>query len=177
MGKPDWFMLIERWVPEGMGRHGVTLPFLVGALAYKAGLTSLDSSHVRNLLDEITGNPVEGYVTEVSWCGEIAAPVFNTKPTDSLKRMSTKVAVRHSSGTGESLVFGPNLVFHWNCKDAQALVERLIEDAASPVSEGKYSRKRRPGTTDFEYGDFLPKEISYIERTIMRSQQPPRAHG
>jgi hypothetical protein len=171
MNKPDWFILIDRWVPEGMGEHGVTLPFLVGALAYKAGERNLDSSYIRRLLDEITGNPVDGYVTEVSWCVQITAPILNTQRADSPERMSPSVAIPHPSGHGEALVFGPNLVSRWNSRDPYALIERLVEDATDPVCGGTFSRIRTPGTSRSEYGHFRPGEISYIKRVIMNSQQ------
>src|SRR5439155_12438428 len=48
-----------------MGRTGVTVPFVVGALALKAGHNhSLNADDVRQVVDEITQHPVEGYVTE-----------------------------------------------------------------------------------------------------------------
>ena len=42
MKTPDWFILIDQWVPENLGEHGVTLPFLVGALAHKTGEGNLE---------------------------------------------------------------------------------------------------------------------------------------
>ncbi len=170
MEKPDWFILIERWVPERMGELGVTLPFLVGALAFKAGDMQLNSSHVRKLLSEMSANPVHGYVTEVSWCPNIGAPVFNTKATDSPERMKSSAGIAHPSGHGQSLVFGPNLLTHWGCTDPSVLLDRLVEDATEHVSKGRYSRKQKLGTTEFEYGDFLPGEIAYIQKMIMTSQ-------
>jgi len=172
MKKPDWFILIERWVPEGMGEFGVTLPFLVGALALKAGDTRLNSSHVRTLPEKIIASPVHGYVTEVSWCANIAAPVFNTKAIDSPERMRSPAGMAPPSGHEQSLVFGPNLLSHWCCTNPSVLFERLVEDATEHVSKGQYSRIRKPGTTEFEYGHFLPGEIAYITKMIMTPSQP-----
>ncbi len=174
MTKPDWFILIEQWVPKGMGTTGVTLPFLVGALAYKAGQTDLGARHVRDVLDDIIQHPVEGYVTEVCWCHDISAPVLNTKRNDSPMRMPSSVAIPRPSGEGESLVFGTNLEFHWNSKDPLAWLDRLAEDAAEPVSNGRYSRKRKDGSIEFEYGDFRDMEVDYIQSTIMTSQPGDR---
>ena len=174
MKKPDWFILIEQWVPKRMGEHGVTLPFLVGALAYKAGQTKLGAQHVRDVLDDIIKHFVEGYITEVSWCWEMDAPVLNTKRIDSSERMRSSVALPRPSGDGDSLVFGPNIVSHWNSNDPSALIKRLAEDAAEPVSKGKYSRKRKDGGIEFEYGDFWPKDLDYIRSTIITSESGGR---
>ena len=175
MLKPDWFILIEQWVPKGMGQHGVTLPFLVGALAHKSGQVDLNDQHVRDVLDDITQHPVDGYVTEVSWCHEILAPVLNVKRINAPVRMRTSVAIAHPSGKGESLVFGQNLESRWDSKDPLALRDRLAEDATGPVSRGEYSRKPKQGTIEFEYGSFSPKELEYIRHSIMTSTaaEPP----
>lgn len=170
MNKPDWFILIERWVPERMGDLGVTLPFLVGALAFKAGRTSSDPSDARNLLTKISTNPVDGYVTEVSWCANIKAPVFNVKRIDSPLRMNASTAITHPSGQGQSLVFGPNLCSHWKSTDPAILLDRLAQDATEHIVKGRYSRNRKAESMEFEYGDFLPGAVSYIKRTIMTSQ-------
>lgn len=170
MVKPDWFILIERWVPERMGDLGVTLPFLVGALALKTRDTNLNASHVRRLLDEMVANPVHGYVTEVSWCHAIDAPAFNTKTADSRNRMSSPAGIAPPSGHGQSLVFGSSLFIKWGSSDPSVLLDRLVEDATEHISRGRYSRNRNAGTTEFEYGDFLPAEIAYITRMIMTPQ-------
>jgi hypothetical protein len=172
MTKPDWFILLEQWRPKKMGVHGVTLPFIVGALAYKSGEKNLSARHVRNVLDDIINHPVEDYVTEVSWCPDLSAPVLNTVRIDDM-RMKTTVAFARPSEEGESLVFGPNLCgeLHWNSKDPETLLERLVDDATEPVAIGQYSRKRilKERHLEFEYGDFEPKELDYIQSTIMTS--------
>jgi hypothetical protein len=171
MTKPDWFILIEQWVPQRMGEHGVTLPFLVGALAHKAGQTDTGVEQVHKILDDIVRHPVEGYVTEVSWCSNISAPVLNTKKVNAQDRMSLEATIPRPSGDGESIVFSLTLRFQWDLKDARALLARLLEDAAEPVSKGCYSRNRKNGTLEFEYSDFPPKELRYIEDTIMHGRK------
>lgn len=96
MTKPDWFMLLEQWKPRRMGELGVTLPFIVGAWAYKAGQTDLGAQQVRNVLEDITKHPVEGCVTEVSWCNNISAPVLNTTRINA-PRMNHSVAIQRPS--------------------------------------------------------------------------------
>lgn len=169
MKKPDWFLIIEQWAPKRMGEIGVTLPFLVGALAYKAGHTNLGAKHVRDVLNDIIKHPVENYVTEVSWCHNISAPVLNIKRIDSPERMQSLVVIPRPSGKGESLVFGRNLEFRWDSKNPWVWYERLVEDAEKPVSNGKYSRKRRDGGVEFEYGEFRDNELDYIQSTIITS--------
>ena len=65
---PDWFILLDQLVKQGKGDFGPTLPFLVGAIAYKNGQTNLIIKHVQKVIDEIAYNPVEEYFTEVRWC-------------------------------------------------------------------------------------------------------------
>ena len=167
MTKPDWFILVEQWVPQRMGEYGVTLPFLVGALAHKAKQTDVGVEQVRKLLDDIVRHPVEGYVTEVNWCHEIAAPVLTTKSVNSSKRINSLATIPRPLGSGESLVFSYSLKDHWHLSDPGALLDRLLEDAAEHVTKSRYSRNRKNGTSELEYGHFLPKELKYIEDAIM----------
>lgn len=60
-----------------MGEVGITLPFLVGALATKFGNARPSAQDIRLLLQEIANNPVKGYVTEVRWCQNVEAPVLS----------------------------------------------------------------------------------------------------
>ena len=171
MTKPYWFMLLEQWEPKRMGELGVTLPFIVGALAYKAGQTDLGAQQVRNVLEDITKHPVEGCGTEVSWCHNISAPVLNTTRINA-PRMNHSVAIQRPSGEGESLVFGPNICSKWNSKDPSELLDILVEKAAEPVSKGRYSRKaiwKADGYHEYEWNDFRPNELDYIQGTIITS--------
>src|SRR5437762_2088533 len=143
MAQPDWFVLIEQWVPRKMGENGVTLSFLVGALALKGGRSGhLDERDVRQVLDDITAHPVEGYVTEVIWCPHIDAPVFTVKRTDTRARyrMRPTVAFHRTVGVGESLVFGPNVYNRpgWG-QDAAASFERLRSEERRVGKECKSS--------------------------------------
>ena len=173
MTKPDWFILIEQWKPKGMGEYGPTLPFLVGAIAYKSGYTDLNVQQVRDVLNEIAQHPMEGYVTEVRWCHDIDAPVFNTRPIDFPYKMPSSVAIPRPSGKGESIVFSQNLQssFHFDSTNPSTLIDRLIEQAMGPISEGLYSRQRKAGGIEYEYGEFQAIDLGYIHKTIMLSHQ------
>ena len=65
MRRADWFTLIQEWKAKGMGQTGVTLPFLIGALANKSGRNEWSSQDVHYLIEEIVRHPEKGYVIEV----------------------------------------------------------------------------------------------------------------
>jgi hypothetical protein len=167
---PDWFLLIRDWVPSGMGSEGVTLPFLVGALGHKTGTTRLDSSNVVALLDEMINRPVDDYVTEVMWCGNIKAPVFRTRRLDSRERLKPACVIRDTTGQKEVLVFSENIRVVLKSNDSSVLLDRLVVNANEPVSQGKYSRNRKSGTfMEYEYGAYTQRDLQYIEKTIRNS--------
>lgn len=167
MNKPDWFVLIEQWVPSGMGSEGVTLPYLIGALAHRAEKTTVGENDIRDLLHKMSNEPVEGFVTEVMWCGNINAPVFKVVSTDSKRRIKSNTKIQRPSGDGESMVFSENLIVCLKAKDPDALLTKLIEDASQPVSEGHFSRQRSPGKfLEFEYDAFSERDLKYIENTL-----------
>ena len=149
-----------------MGELGITFPFLIGSLAYKAGQPA-NVEQAQKVLDDMVRHPVESYVVEISWCSNIVAPVLNTKRIDSPYRMQSKAIIPRPYGNGQSIVFGVNLSFQWRLKDGPALLRRLLQEATEPISKGCYSRIRKEGTLDFEYDHFLPKELQFIENTIM----------
>jgi hypothetical protein len=150
-----------------MGEDGVTLALLVGAMAYKREQEQTGVSDVQKLLDEIVYHPMDGYSTVVTWCPGIGAPVLNPWPLNSLYKIKSSAVISRPSGTGASVIFGQNLQVRWNSKDATELLNLLLQDAVGPVSFGNYSRRRKVGTVDFEYGDFPEKELKYIDRTII----------
>src|SRR5438128_2536803 len=167
MTKPDWFILMEQWKPQRMGENGVTLPFLVGAIAYKEGKKCTGVPEIQAILDAITYHPMEGYFTFVFWCPIIGAPVLDPKPLHFPYKKSLAVILRPSGG-GESVIFGANLQSRWNSKDAKELLNLLLEDAVAPVGSGNYSRRRKAGTVEYEYGGFTSKEIEYIKHNIIQ---------
>ena len=169
MRKPDWFILIEQWVPRGMGKLGPTFPFLVGAIAYKARQAA-SMQQGENILDDIVQRPLEDYVIEIRWCSDIKSPVLSAKRIDARYQMSTKATIPRPSGSGDAMVFASNLV-QWQSKDGRVLLKRLLEDSETPISDGCCSRVWNKKIRDFEYVSFLPWEIQYIQDTIMMSEK------
>lgn len=161
MQKPDWFTLIEQWKAKGMGDYGVTLPFLVGALGRSAS----------QLLDDITTNPVPGYVTEVRWCGELHAPTLSVTAADKSKMHF------------ESFVSGPNdrpsvgfsqdlqSIFGLNCKGADDCLKKLADHAAPAIATKAFSRNRNPKTNICEWGPYSQAEIQFIREVIGRGPE------
>src|SRR6266480_3790299 len=113
MKKPNWFILIDQWKPQKMGYHGVTLPFLVGALAHKSGRRRTTLEDIKQLLDDIVNRPVEGYITEVSWCHDIDAPVLNVRRLDDVYRLKATASISPTSVGRESISFSLNLQSRW----------------------------------------------------------------
>ncbi|MFH1871099.1 MAG: hypothetical protein ABIK82_17395 [Pseudomonadota bacterium] len=165
---PDWFVLIEQWKPRQMGETGITLPFLVGALAYKRGSPSVSEQEVRALLDEIVCRPVSGFVAEVRWCNNIDAPVFTVSPVGHALPFKSSF----SGGTGVTLGFSQDAQAKYgglDCTSAADCLERLASHALPHVAAGNFSRVRESGKGAWGWGAFLPKERAYIEETIMAS--------
>lgn len=165
--RPDWFVLIEQWVPRGMGKYGPTLPFVVGALAHKTNEVETGMHHIEKLLDDIVRVPIAGYVTQLSWCANISAPVLTTRRMDDRYRMRSPISLSDGTGTAEVFVFGQDLISRWKLKDASTALDRVKQDAAGPVEKRQYSRNWSSTAHQDEYGDFLPGEIQYIQDTII----------
>lgn len=159
MTKPDWFVLMREWVMQNHGDRGVTLPFLVGALAYKENKLQPTMADTRAVLDEMIAKPVDDYVTEIGWCSSLGAPVFTA--TEGPSRFNSKVGFRHPSKEWLCVVFGHDLQLRWDCSDASTLIGELVEDALGPIADRKYSRDSK------EYREFEPWEKKFIEQTIM----------
>ncbi len=169
MAKPDWFILIDQWVKQGKGDLGITLPFLVGAIAYKYEQINLSFHHVQKIVHEIAYNPVEGFFTEVRWCHDIDAPVFNTREVNWPYKLASPVEIPRPSGEGKAIVFSKDLqsTFHLNSTDPKTLLDRLAQHATEPVSKGRFSRSRKEDGTGFEFREFSAVDLEYIKTTIM----------
>ena len=98
MRRADWFTLIQEWKAKGMGQTGVTLPFLIGALANKSGRNEWSSQDVHYLIEEIVRHPEKGYVIEVNWCHNIHAPVLSAASIDDKHRMPLKSCFTAENG-------------------------------------------------------------------------------
>ena len=170
MRYPDWFTLIQQWRIKGMGEYGITLPFLVGALAYKSAETSLGTQHIQSALDAIINSPVDGYVTEVRWCGGIDSPVFTVRSAENQSnQMVFKSFFKRPNSEEPSLGFSSDLqsMFGLGCENPEECYEKLISHAAGHVENGRYSRNYSAVTGKYEYGSFIDKDLAYICETIM----------
>lgn len=166
MQKPSWFVLIEQWKIRGMGQYGVTLPFLIGALGKSA-------SEVVGLLHQIANSPVPGYVTEVRWCQELAAPTFAVFPIGKTK-MYFESFISGPSGE-KSLGFSKDLqsMFGLNCKGSDQCLEKLAEHAIPTIGKGCFSRILNPNTNELEWGGFTQSENQFIKDVIGRDSREP----
>ncbi len=171
MATPDWFTLIQQWREKGMGEYGITLPFLVGALARKTGESSLNANHVREALDLIIKSPVDGYVTEVRLCAAIDAPVFTVTPLNSAtNQMIHKSSFVRPSGEGTSLGFSTDLHSEYGglgCSDADECFEKLINHAAEHVQQGHFSKYWSETENNYIYGEFQAKDLEFIKEVLM----------
>lgn len=159
---PDWLLVIRDWVPSGMGARGITLSFLAGALAYKAGRTTIDRSDLVGVLNEISSNPVEGIVVQVQWCHDIDAPVLSISSNAS--PMPLKY-VQVSSNGGHSLGFSDDVsscVGGLCCNSIEQCREKLIEHF-NVVATGSNFSRRRSANGEWTYGLPTGKEESYIK--------------
>jgi hypothetical protein len=164
---PDWFVLIEQWVPRGMGQTGITLSFLAGALAFKRGAQSVSVADLRHLLSEIVSKPVPGFATEVRWCHNIDAPVLTVERIERV--FPFKSSLPGPNGQA-SLGFSQDLqssVGGLDCNSADRCLEKLIVYTAPHAASGNFSRVRDPINFELGYGAFLPNEIAYIQSTVM----------
>lgn len=150
-----------------MGAVGITLPFLVGALAAKANNPQPSVQDIRLLLQEITGAPVDGYVTEVRWCPDTDAHVLSVAATAS--KFALPLRSHFSSTTGHpSLGFSEDIhsMFGLNCSGSEECLEALVANARPYVEARTFSRHRDPKTGERTYGDFSEKEKQFIVNTI-----------
>jgi hypothetical protein len=161
VNKPDWFVLMKEWVAQEHGDRGITLPFLVGALALKEQKFQPSSDDVKAIFNEMVTNPVEGYSTEVGWCSSLRAPVLAATPAP--RKFNSKVGYQHPSHDWLCVVFGEQLQDRWNSSDADELARELIGDANEAVRDRKYSRD----ALSQSYREFAPWEIRFIEQTVM----------
>lgn len=165
--KPDWFVLIEQWVPRRMGQTGITLPFVCGALALKRASSSVSVADIRRLLHEVVSRPYSGHVTEVRWCHNIDAPVLTVAEVglalpfrSTLWSPAGQVSLGFSEDAHSS--FGG-----LDCTDGSSCLDRLVSHAEPHVTKGTFSRVRDVKSGEFTFAAFLPAEIRYIRDTIL----------
>jgi hypothetical protein len=167
MQLPDWFLLVRDWRTTRMGTVGITLPFLVGALAAKANNPKPSVEDILDLLHEIVDSPVKGYVTEIRWCPNTDAPVLSVAATDSVFSLPLKSHFSTVTG-GTSLGFSEDIhsMFGLNCSSCKECLEALVANARPYVEAKTFSRVCDPKTGERTYGDFSEKERQFIVNTI-----------
>ena len=168
MNKPNWFVIIEQWRTKKMGEYGVTLPFLVGALAYVNGQEKASLNDVRILFDEMIENPVEGYMIVIRWCGDIKEPVMSTRALNDSSKVAIKGSYSRPKGDGMSVAFTDDLmsIFNLNCKTAAECRDKLTTYARDYVENGCFSKNLNPETMQRKFGYFSEKDIQYIKSVI-----------
>ena len=158
--RPDWFVIMQEWVKHGHGERGVTLPFLVGAIALRNSNSKPMPEDAKALLSEMIANPVDDYSTDIGWCSTLGAPVLAAVHSPS--EATSKIGFARPGKNELCVIFGDQLQGHWNISDAQSLLNELIDDARDPILAGTFSRD----SASKSYRAFQPWEISFIKKTF-----------
>lgn len=168
MNTPSWFIIIEQWRKKRMGEYGVTLPFLVGALAYANGRETASLNDVRILLTEMIENPVDGYMAVIRWCGDIEEPVISMEALDDPYKLAIKDGYRRPKDNGMSLAFTQDFMsmFNFDCKTAEECRNKLANYAKDYVEKGCFSKNLNPETQRREFGRFTERDVDYIKSVI-----------
>ncbi len=168
MNTPNWFVIIKQWRTKKMGEYGVTLPFLVGALAYVNGQEKASLNDVIVLFDEMIENPADGYMVEIRWCGDIQEPVMSMRALNDPFVVAIKGSYSRPKGGGMSVAFTDDLMsmFNLNCKTAAECRDKLTIYAKDYVENGYFSKNLNPETMKREFGCFSERDIQYIKSVI-----------
>jgi len=166
MKNPYWFNVIQQWKEKGKGEYGVTLPFLVGAIA-KASNEAANETLIREIFHEIIENPVSGYYCKVRWCGNINEPVASVKPVAEIHKVSIKSQFVSKKAEIVSLAFTTDLMsmFNLNCSNYEDCLEKLIASSIDQIAEGNFS-KNGGIFTPFTAGDLrFIEEVKQLQKT------------
>lgn len=137
---PDWHKLISAWIAQG--RHGLTIPFLVGARHAQAGTTIGTRIDIEELLSEIVECPVPGFTVYPRWCIDMESVVLATYPTDfAFKPKYNLVEFRPSRGGPISMAIERDLATRLGVQATQVnLVEAITAQALPFVEQGNFSQ-------------------------------------
>lgn len=160
MGKPDWFLLMSAWVKEGHGERGITLPFLVGAIALSRQNENPTIQDARTLLDEMITQPVHEHVVEIAWCSSLAAPILTANAAPS--PFQPQVGFQFPGGKEMCVVFGLDLQDRWKSSDPIVLVDSLLDESELAISDRMFSRDPNSKT----YKAFERWEKGFIEQVL-----------
>lgn len=148
---------MSEWVKQRWGERGVTLPFLVGALAIKNKNLTTTAEDAQSLLREMVADPVSGYLIEIGWCPMLRAPVLAARKVGSIG-FSHAVGFKHPSNDQLCLVFSQEFQQKGDSSDAESLLKVLIDDAEEPIKNKTYSRDPNSKT----YKEFAEGELKFI---------------
>lgn len=163
---PDWALLMRRWLDDGMGNTGVTLPFLAGALALRRGENRVPASALTVLIQTMVSIPVPGHFVGVRRCANIQAPVLSHLSLDDplIRECET------TSPSGQvALAFSPDAVSSLgglDCDCASDCIRRLIEYSVPFTEAGNFSRVYDEKSQRFIYTTFRAREIEFIRRVL-----------
>ncbi len=157
MANPFWFNLIRQWKETGMGQHGVSFPFLVGAVSRQSG-EIVTKANIEALFQEIINKPVQGYYCEVRWCGNIDEPVVSIEKNSSIKQKSIQAQYKNAENL-PSLAFTTDLMsmFTLNCSTKEECLEKLVTRAFENAEKGMFSKNKGV------FGDFTAHEVKFID--------------
>lgn len=162
-----WQILLREWIERGMGNTGITLPFLVGALAIKRGKHFASEVEVRELIHTIVSHPVQGHFVGIRRCQNIQAPVLSLL---SLKDPMIRKCKLYSSDGQLSIAFSPDAmskISGLDCKSVSGCVEKLILHATPHAATGKFSRQFDPQSKSFIYTNPTQSELEFINASLM----------
>ena len=162
---PAWFSLIKQWRDQDYGDHGITPPFLVGALAtYKDNIHDIDINYVQGIMDEMRNHPVPGYVVEVQWCPNIDAIILRIADSARPKSIPESSVAPHDSDS-PSILFSQNAhstitANGLGCVTGEDCFAKLVHYALKYSQDGRFSKNRG------EYGPFIKKDIEFIRSVL-----------
>ena len=164
---PDWFKLIKAW--RDQGHYGLTLPFIVGAIALRNGSSVVERGEIESLLKQMIEGPVTGFIVHIRWCMDYQSTVFTVYEEDSIYRLYDKgVEIRNATRSEPVIVFEKNLAARWGLPhDSKRLIAALIDEAAPLAQEGRFSKFWTENGR--EYGPFQDEDINFIHEILEMS--------
>ncbi len=160
----SWFRLIKHWLDRK--RYGLTLPFLVGATAFKYNEYSKytdDSSHI---IEEIIEYPFDGYIVHIRWCPDYNSEVFAVYEVNSPYRLKKSCQEYYPKDKEvPSLIIDNEVVAQLKLKkDKNEIISCIINRANKHLKLGNYSRV---WTDDgLMYGPLVEEEKIFIQEAL-----------
>lgn len=163
---PDWFRLIKAW--HDQGHYGLTLPFIVGAIALRNGSSVAGRGEIEALLTQMIEDAVTGFIVHVRWCMDYQSAVFTVYEEDSPYRLYNDnggIEIKNTTRPGAVIVIERNLAARWNLPyDGNRLIAALIDQAELLAHEGRFSKSWKED--GLEYGYFADEDITFIREIL-----------